>query len=163
MISWPKDRAWLSYIAQVSVILPLNLGSFFLLTHRVHSGLLYPVHFLVFLMTLLQGWRTILSGVKWPFSNKRISKNIQIIWKYTKWNLYHSLIIKDLEKISHNWDYPSRPTVPNVFGTRDQFYGRQNGDLTGWFSGWFKHVDCVHFISVIASTPPQIIWHQILI
>ena len=53
--------------------------------------------------------------------------------------------------------------VPNLFGTREQFRGRQFFHGLGWemISGWFKCATFpVHFISVIiASVIPQVIQH----
>lgn len=55
----------------------------------------------------------------------------------------------------------SRAAVPNFFGTRDGFHGRQifhRPGVGGMVLGWFKYI-----ISIItASTPPQIIRHWIL-
>ena len=57
----------------------------------------------------------------------------------------------------------SRPAVPNLFGTRDQFHGRQFFHEAGWglVSGWFKSITLIeHFISIIIVSPPfQIIKH----
>ena len=54
----------------------------------------------------------------------------------------------------------SKAAVPNLFGTRDPFRGRQ------FFHGRFRNDSStfiVHFISVfVKSAPPQIIRHLIL-
>ena len=60
-----------------------------------------------------------------------------------------------------------RAVVPNNFGTKDRFCGRQFFHEPGVgvrVSGWFKHITfSVNFISIIiTSAPPQIIRHQIL-
>ena len=56
-----------------------------------------------------------------------------------------------------------RPAIPNLFGSRAQFCGRQifHRHGGGMISGWFKCIMfIVHFISiVITSVPPQRIRH----
>ena len=55
------------------------------------------------------------------------------------------------------WSPPSsRTEVPDLFGTRDRFRGRQLfhrlGGCGGMVSGWFKRITCiVHFISIIIT------------
>ena len=60
----------------------------------------------------------------------------------------------------------SRAAVPNLFGTKDWFPGKQFFHGLGWgvVSGWFKHLTLtVHCISIITvSAPPQILRHEIL-
>ena len=56
--------------------------------------------------------------------------------------------------------------VPDHFGNRDQFHGRQFFSWTrnwGIFWGWSKCITCiVKFISIMtASAPLQVIWHSI--
>ena len=50
----------------------------------------------------------------------------------------------------------ARAVVPSLFGTRDQFHGRQFFHRLGlgyMVSGWFKHIDCApNFYYYISST-----------
>ena len=59
---------------------------------------------------------------------------------------------------------PCRPAVPNLFGTRDRFCGRQFFHGRGWVvvSGWFKCITfIVHFISITVSY--IVIYNEIII
>ena len=54
-----------------------------------------------------------------------------------------------------------RAAVPNLFGTRDQFCGRQFSHRLGAGFGRFKHIPVmVCFIPItVTSAPPQIVRH----
>ena len=68
--------------------------------------------------------------------------------------------------ISKDWE--TSTVIPHLFGTRDQFRGRQffheSGHGEGMVSWWFKHIAfIVHSISIIiTSAPPQVTRLQIL-
>ena len=59
----------------------------------------------------------------------------------------------------------TNPVVPNIFGTRDWFHGRQIFRGPGWGGGELFQNDQVHYIyraltsTVITSSLPQIIKH----
>ena len=88
-----------------------------------------------------------------------------------KWAII-SYTLNQLDKMFHLLRVHSLPfpfisltaRIPNLFGTRDWFHGRQffHGQVWGrMVLEWFKHITfIVQFISIIITlTPPQIIKH----
>ena len=77
---------------------------------------------------------------------------------FFRWSGNSIICIYDLVSIFHT------AAVPNTFGTRDQFCGRQffhRQEWRGMVWGWLKHITFIVYI--ISNLMPPLVWQEVMI